>query len=75
MKKKINWNLISNITTIISMAAVLIGFVFMANVIHKQNEKLTNLNKRIGELEQFYQVYDNVHQYYYQFDDGIRKVE
>ena len=75
MKRKINWNLISNITTIISMIAVLIGFIFMANIIKDQNEKLTNLNKRIGELEQFYQVYDNVHQYYYQFDDGIKKVD
>lgn len=75
MNKKINWNLISNITTIISMIAVLIGFIFMANIIKDQNEKLTNLNKRIGELEQFYQVYDNVHQYYFEFDSGIKKVD
>ena len=75
MKRKINWRLISDWAIILGIITILIGITFMANVIHKQNEKLINLNKRIGELEQFYQVYDNVHQYYFEFDSGIKKVE
>lgn len=67
--KRINWNLISNVTTIISMTAVLIGFIFMANVIHEQNLKIDNLHKRLTSVEVMQQVYSRVHDYYCEIEE------
>lgn len=53
MKKKINWKLISDITTIIAMTAVLIGYTFLAIEIKECKQRLEDLeikyelNKRI----------------------------
>lgn len=68
MKKKINWNLIANITTIISMIAVLIGFIFMANKVHSYKE-------RIEWLEFRYKIVEQDLQDFYEIDPGIRIVE
>lgn len=68
MKKKINWNLISNITTIISMTAVLIGFIFMANIIKEQKN-------RIRALEIQYKLFEQDFNQLYEIDPGIKKVD
>ena len=41
--KKINWKLISDIAVIISMTAVLIGYLFLATEIQQCKQRLDNL--------------------------------
>lgn len=69
MKKiKINWQFISNIATIISMTAVLIGFIVFAN-------KLKEHKERIQALEIQYKLFEQDFEEKYEIDPGIRKVD
>ena len=66
--KKINWKLISDIAVIISMTAVLIGFIVFAN-------KLNEYKKRIEKLELEYRIVETDLIDKYDIDPGIRKVD
>lgn len=68
MKNKINWKLISDITTIISMTAVLIGFIVFAN-------KLNEYKERIRRLELQYRLIEQDLEEKYEIDPGIKKVD
>ena len=70
--KKINWKLLGDITTIISMTAVLIGFIVMANKIHNIDEELKNMknelmkeniNLKLENQSLWELYYDNVSEY------------
>lgn len=65
--KKINWKLISDIAVIISMTAVLIGFIVFAN-------KLSDYKNRIQRLELQYRLIEQDLEEKYDIDSGIRKV-
>lgn len=67
MKDKINWRLISDIAVIISMTAVLIGFIVFAN-------KLSEYKNRIRTLELQYRLIEQDLEEKYEIDPGIRKV-
>lgn len=58
MKKKINWKLISDIAVIISMTAVLIGFIFLANRIQELQKEIDKLNVIHAIKETLYDEYD-----------------
>ena len=66
--KKINWKLISDIAVIISMTAVLIGFIVFAN-------KLNEYKRRIERLELEYRIVETDLIDKYDIDPGIRKVD
>ena len=68
MKSKINWRLISDIAVIISMTAVLIGFIIFAN-------KLNEYKRRIQALEIQYKLFEQDLEEKYDIDPGIRKVD
>ena len=68
MKSKINWRLISDIAVIISMTAVLIGFIVFAN-------KLNEYKRRIQALEIQYKLFEQDLEEKYDIDPGIRKVD
>ena len=58
MKNKINWKLISDIAVIISMTAVLIGFIFLANRIQELQKEIDKLNVIHTIKETLYDEYD-----------------
>lgn len=66
--KKINWQLISNISVCIAMIAVLIGFIVFAN-------KLKEYKKRIETLEFQYKIFEQDFEEKYNIDPGIKKID
>ena len=66
--KKINWKLISDITVIISMTAVLIGFIVFAN-------KLSEYKQRIKRLELQYRLIEQDLEEKYEIDPGIKNIK
>lgn len=68
MNKKINWRLISDIAVIVSMIAVLIGFIVFAN-------KLNEYKNRIRALELQYRLVEQDLEDLYEIDSGIKKVD
>ena len=65
--KKINWQLISNISVCIAMIAVLIGFIVFAN-------KLKEYKQRIEKLEFQYKIIEQDIEDNYEIDPGIKVV-
>lgn len=66
--KKINWKLISDIAVIISMTAVIIGFIVFAN-------KLSEYKNRIRALELQYRLIEQDLEEKYEIDPGIKKIK
>lgn len=66
--KKVNWQMISDIAVIISMTAVLIGFIVFAN-------KLKEYKKRIETLEFQYKIFEQDFEEKYNIDPGIKKID
>ena len=68
MKNKINWILISNIAVILSLVAVLIGYIVMMDAVAK-------FEKRLQRLELNYSLIEDDFNQLYDIDPGIRKVD
>lgn len=68
MSRKEFWKRTSDILTIISMAAVLIGFIVFAN-------KLNEYKNRIRALELQYRLVEQDLEDLYEIDPGIKKVD
>jgi hypothetical protein len=66
--KKINWKLISDIAVIISMTAVIIGFIVFAN-------KLNEYKERIKKLELQYRLIEQDLEEKYEIDPGIKNIK
>lgn len=66
--KKINWKLISDITTILTMIVILIGFLFLA-------DKLKEYKERIETLEVQYKLVEQDLNDLYEIDPGIRVIK
>lgn len=66
--KKINWKLISDIAVIVSMTAVLIGFIVFAN-------KLSEYKERIKRLELQYRVIEQDLEEKYEIDPEIKIIK
>ncbi|MEE3344289.1 MAG: hypothetical protein VZS44_09385 [Bacilli bacterium] len=66
--KKINWRLLGDITTILTMIVVLIGFLFLA-------DKLKEYKERIKILEVQYRLVEQDLNDLYEIDPGIRVIK
>lgn len=56
--KKINWKLISDIAVIISMTAVLIGYIFMAIEIKKVKQNIDKIKIRESIKDTLFDEYN-----------------